>query len=135
MSKLNIRNLIRRGAFVVGSDWRPDENASDNSPVKGHSYHGKCLCANASDLFFWACADGEKLPENDCSGIEQAIADCEGDEDIGVLLWVCRQRQMRPQGPYYSYFDKKFWHLFDECGEEREIGFGNPCHPGEYPYK
>jgi len=34
---------------------------------------------------------------------------------------------MRPQGAYYQQcVPLELYHLFDECGPEREVGFGNP---------
>src|SRR5207249_10926238 len=44
------------------------------------------------------------------------------DLNNGILLFCCRMRNMRPQGAYYNSIPKNIWHLFDACGEEREVG-------------
>jgi hypothetical protein len=127
----SIRSLLREGILFVGSDWVPDENAPEDSVMKGHRYKGKILCINASDFFFWAHAHAVKLPD-DCSEIEAAIKECDNDDALGFLLWVARHEKMRPQGAYFSYIPQKFWDLFKACGEYREPGIGNPFDIGEY---
>mgnify|MGYP003394036363 CR=1 FL=1 len=72
---------------------------------------------NCSDLFVWACADGEEILAEDIPDVVQAFVD---DEDNGGLLWCCRKRGMRPQGPYYKYL-KKNSALFDACGPIRPM--------------
>lgn len=47
-------------------------------------------------------------------------------------LFAARVRGMRPQGAAYTFYPPETWPLFDACGPEREIGFGNPYRPGEY---
>ena len=90
---------------------------------------------NCNDLFYWACADTEEITPENIDSLEQAIIDlgaiCKHGEVYGVELWCSRMRHMRPQGAFYPH-DKELWLLFDECGPEREVGFGNPCVPGEY---
>ena len=43
-----------------------------------------------------------------------------------MLLYCARKRKMRPQGAMYKTIPKTLWHLFDVCGEEREMNMGNP---------
>lgn len=79
---------------------------------------------NCNDLFFWGCADSEDLTEADFDLLKQAYED--SDTMAGTLLYCCRKRNMRPQGAYYKYIEEEYWHLFDACGPEREVGLGNP---------
>lgn len=79
---------------------------------------------NCNDFFAWGCADAEDLNEETFPLLEKAIEDA-GELD-GALLYCARQRKIRPQGAFYKHLDKKNWHLFDACGEERKSGFGNP---------
>lgn len=47
-------------------------------------------------------------------------------------LFAARVRGMRPQGAAYKVrYDKSIWHLFNECGPERETGPGNPKEIGQ----
>lgn len=65
------------------------------------------------------------------------VASRAGDESIydaaehAGALYAARRRGLRPQGACYPK-DTRLWHLFDQCGPEREVGFGNPFAPGEY---
>lgn len=97
--------------------WRTD---AEYAPVT--------LLVNCNDLFFWGCADAEHLEPDNIADLEKAVADAKeaGDERHGHLLWVARKRGLRPQGAYYKYFKEGIKPLFDACGPEREIGFGNP---------
>lgn len=79
---------------------------------------------NCSDFFVWASCDAEIITEKNFHIFKKSIE--ETDRFNGPLLFCARIRGMRPQGAYYQYLDKKFWHLFDECGPEREINLGNP---------
>jgi hypothetical protein len=98
-----------------------DEDEDDMAPF--------ILC---SDVFFWGCADGESLLEEDIPEYEACLEAVEGDHHTAALLYCSRRRHMRPQGAYYTLIPKRFWYLFDAAGPERETGFGNPCAPGEY---
>ena len=83
---------------------------------------------NCNDFFAWGCADAEPVqtPE-DVGALERAFQDA-GDD--GPLLYCARRRGMRPQGAYYDHIEKEHWPLFDACGPEREVTFGNPkAHP------
>lgn len=79
---------------------------------------------NCNDLFFWGCADAERITEDSIEDLATAIKDA-GDID-GPRLYCARRRKMRPQGCIYKYIDIKNWHLFDACGPERKAGTGNP---------
>jgi hypothetical protein len=80
----------------------------------------KCFI-NCNDFFWWACGDFEDL--DDWNLLEQSLNDA-GDD--GCLLYCARKRKMRPQGAFYKYLKAENHHWFDECGEKREINFGNP---------
>lgn len=75
------------------------------------------LWVSCSDLFYWACADGEDFEITDLEDLKQAYID---SPDNGDILWCCRKRGMRPQKPYYRYFNDKDAALFDACGPERD---------------
>jgi len=91
---------------------------------------------DCSDVFNWATADCEDITEENFPVLEQAVKDINSTGSIHThlasQLFCARVRKQRPQGAFYSIIDKKVWHLFDECGEVREVGFLNPYAPGEY---
>ena len=126
-----LKELIDGDDIVfMGSDGQPDPTAED-SPLPGMRYVGEKPCVNCNDLFFWGCADAENINEELMVEFNQAVSDC-GDLRIGAELYCARRREMRPQGACYSYYDKALWPLFDACGPERDVGFGNPYKPGDY---
>lgn len=105
--------------------WRTDD---EYAPVT--------FFINCSDQFFWGSADCVTLTPENINELKKAYEDAEkvykyGD-CYGSSLFCCRINKMRPQGAYYSHIPKELWSLFDECGPERETGFGNPYKPGEY---
>ena len=75
---------------------------------------------NCNDLFYWGTSDCEPFRIDDIPAMQQAIEDCGGY--LGVELWCCRKRGMRPQQPAYPRFDdeKHLWPLFDACGPVRK---------------
>lgn len=83
---------------------------------------------NCNDTFFWGCADAEDVTPENIEVLRKAYDDSKYHGDI---LFCARVREMRPQGAMYDCIRKEDWHLFDACGPEREVGFGNPCAPGE----
>lgn len=89
---------------------------------------------NCSDLFYWGLADSESIPPEALPELKQALNDIKNHED-GWLLYCARTRKMRPQGAAYFFLEHEYWHLFDECGSEREINKGNPYKIGEYKAK
>ncbi len=103
--------------------WRTDDK-----------YAPVTFFVNCNDLFFWAYADLEEITEQNIDCLEQSFVDASAaheDGDIyGTMLFCCRQRKMRPQGAAYPKV-QELWPLFDACGPEREIGFGNPAKPGQ----
>lgn len=72
---------------------------------------------NCNDLFAWACADGEDFELSDLEDFKKAFKD---SPDNGDILWCCRKRKMRPQGPCYKYFSKEEKKLFDAAGPKRK---------------
>jgi hypothetical protein len=76
---------------------------------------GAVLIVNCNDLFYWACADGERLELSGLPGFITTLAEC----SYGELLWCCRKRKMRPQKPYYKYFTPEEVVLFDAAGPPR----------------
>lgn len=87
---------------------------------------------NCSDEFFWGCADSEDITEADLPMFNEAVVECAGNLNTASSLYCCRKRKERPQGALYTYIDGELWPLFDACGPEREVGFGNPYKPGDY---
>lgn len=81
------------------------------------------LYVNCNDVFWWGCADAEEITAENIALFETAMKDA-GDD--GGLLFCARARSLRPQGAIYKCISKENWHLFDECGPEREVDFGNP---------
>jgi len=101
-------------------NWRVD---GEYAPVSLH--------CNVNDVFAWGCADAEDIDENSIGDLERARTDLlEADGRMGGLvtsmLYAARKREMRPQGAMYQHIPEGVRHLFDECGPERETGFGNP---------
>ena len=95
------------------------------------------ILIHCPDFFAWGLADLE--PVTDTELLAQCYLDCKNidwinGEDIAPFLYCARQRKRRPQGACYPR-DKRFWKLFDACGERREPGPGNPYHRGEYNVK
>ena len=78
---------------------------------------------NCNDLFFWGCADCEAVTEDNIAGLEQAYKDAGDCYKYGTcyaqLLFCCRQREMRPQQPYYKELPEQMWNIFNKCGPER----------------
>lgn len=72
---------------------------------------------NCNDLFWWGCADDEEVKVEDIPLLLQSLEDSPKN---GALLYCARKRGMRPQTPYYKYFEGEE-HLFDACGESREL--------------
>ena len=93
------------------------------------------IWVNVNDIFCWACADSEEITTDNLGQLEQAIKDCEAVYEFGgcyaSMLFVSRIRKIRIQRAAYPK-NKDLWPLFDACGPEREVDFGNPCKPGEY---
>lgn len=91
---------------------------------------GSRFAANVSDVFAWGCADAEDITPDTVDALEQAHADCRaaGAEEYTVDLYAARRRGMKPQGAAYPE-KPEAQALFDACGPERQVGFGNPRNP------
>lgn len=92
--------------------------------------------ANCNDMFHWACADAEDVTKDNFSMLKQCAEDIKKIDECCVhycdLLFCARIRGMRPQGAMYKHMPDKLWELFDACGPERKMDFGNPePHPKE----
>lgn len=94
--------------------------------------HQPTLYANVSDVFAWGGADCEPITPQTLTVLEQAYADLKavGAEEFTAELYAARQRGMRPQGAAYPGAAHESWRrvaaLYDSCGPERAVGFGNP---------
>jgi hypothetical protein len=89
-----------------------------------------------NDVFAWGTADAEPITPENIGELEQAYRDAGkacGDKwgTNGALLFVARQRKMRPQGAYYKSLEEAERPLFDACGPYRPAGFGNPTASGQ----
>ena len=89
---------------------------------------------NCNDLFYWACADAEKLTDADLPLLRQCKEDLTAAEEFGEVylleLFCCRKRQMRPQFPFFRTRNPETCvydtdtlvpsvrALFDACGPE-----------------
>ena len=85
---------------------------------------------NCSDTFWWGTADGEDVTPENIDALEKALADCKTAHPTlghiyGTELFACRIRGLRPQGAAYPK-EPELWPLFDACGPERAVEFGNP---------
>lgn len=85
---------------------------------------------NCSDLFIWACADGEPIGPETLPVLKQAYKDLEAtgncNEVYADMLYCARMREFRPQHACYPKEAPEVWALFDAAGPEREPGLGNP---------
>jgi hypothetical protein len=70
-----------------------------------------------NDLFAWASADAEDFELSDLPELKRALQE---SPEHGELLWCCRKRGTRPQGPYYELFNHEEKALFDAAGPERK---------------
>ena len=98
-----------------------------------------------SDRFWWGSSDLEPFEPDDIDILSKAYSDIDAVEHIyngyAYMLYCCRKRNMRPQGAAYPKIENSatqetkeaIFQLFHDCGPEREVGFGNPYAPGEYP--
>lgn len=75
------------------------------------------LCVDSSSLFGWGYSDTDDVEIEDLPDLIKAY---EESPIYGGILWVCRKAKMRPQKPYYKYFNAKEIKLFNACGSEKE---------------
>lgn len=109
--------------------WENDLNEEFFKYFAGQDGQGPIVVSvNCNDLFFWGCADEERvLPEN-FHLLEKAyqdllpLGDVPGyvNSYIMGLLFCCMSREMRPQTPYYYQIKRLYWPLFHACGPVRE---------------
>jgi len=104
---------------------------------------------DCNDLFCWGCSDTEDLTEENFHLLEEAIQEIKAIPETNVKgmksdqkeFWGCwpvrsffvpslfcaKSRKARPQGAAFpSSTHKDLWHLFDACGPEKPVQFGNP---------
>jgi len=90
------------------------------------------LYANVSDVFAWGGSDAEPITPQTLDALERAYTDLKAveAEEFTAELYAARQRGMRPQGAAYPSQTHESWRrvsaLYDACGPERAVGFGNP---------
>lgn len=116
--------------------WRTDDE-----------YKPVTFFVTCNDLFYWACADSEKLTPENLPMLTQAISDVRVADGVpldfddkrpvlpeymkqhwnnwyhsgslGAELFCARVRKMRPQQPCYKTWSPAVKALFDACGPER----------------
>ena len=96
------------------------------------------LFVNCSDIFYWACADSERLTPDNIHILESAVADCKAVNDHvwAPVLFCARVRGMRPQGAVLKDMKPEVRALFEAVAESRPVDFANPYNEkGEYAYK
>lgn len=88
------------------------------------------FAANVRDVFAWGGGDAEDITPETLHLLEQALVDCRAADAEGYTaeLYAARIRGMRPQGAAYPK-TAAAQALFDACGPERAVGFGNPKAP------
>lgn len=83
--------------YVEWDKWEQDNlgkfKHSDTYHVEGETIVLFVLC---NDLFWWACADGEKLKINEVGELYRAWRK---EGRVGVDKWCCKKRNMKPQKP------------------------------------
>lgn len=87
------------------------------------------ISIRCGDFFYWACADAENITIDNLILLQQSIQDilAVGEEvSDGLHLFCARSRKMRPQGAVYRHLSPALHSLFNACGPERPIDFGNP---------
>ena len=92
--------------------WRTDD---EYAPIT--------LMVNCNDLFFWGCADCERIGPEDVADFKIAQKDIEDEDGCSYnahFLWIARKRKQRPQLAYYKHFSARERALFDECGAEED---------------
>lgn len=66
----------------------PDRSAADGNTV--------VIYVNCNDVFMWACADAEDLPQSEIGNLYRMW---EADKKWGPIKWCCQQRDLQPQKP------------------------------------
>lgn len=91
---------------------------------------------NCNDMFWWACSDLEVITPENFETFKQSFNDTvtaleHGSNKYSYFEWApmlfcARVRGMRPQGAVYKNMPIELYDLFNKCGPEREVDFGNP---------
>lgn len=104
-TKTYIGELIANDAVNFRIDSKGEDLWEDNMP-KTMTPEIK-LDVNCNDEFIWGCADGEDLPMDKVEEYYQMWAkDKESSHFSNSMLWVCRQRKMKPQKPIMDEMKK-----------------------------
>ncbi len=80
---------------------------------------GEGLIVNCSDVFAWACSDGEKI-ENEKEA-EEVYKWCMKYPSYGGVIWCCIKRNEKPQAPYAKLMkDNNEWDIaLDNLAENK----------------
>lgn len=84
---------------------------------------------DCNDVFCWGAADAELMTADDLDDMQKCIDKCleVGElEDEGLILWISKKRNLRPQGAWFKGKTQELIKLFEEHTEKREVDFGNP---------
>lgn len=84
-----------------------------------------------SDLFGWGYSSDFDLNFDDVELLEKTCQEVKTlcKDRFGYLippLFVCRYYKLCPQGAYFETIPDSLVELFKKCGEEQEVGIGNP---------
>lgn len=88
-----------------------------NSTDSGFKFFVEC-----NDLFWESGYETEEVSEKDLTLFKSSLE----DSKYGIELFCCRKRGMRPQGAFYRNLSIQECSMFDECGQPRATGHGNP---------
>lgn len=93
MEEWAIERLIRSGACFYGSIWHPDKPWG---PKEGENLLGIGVCVSLNDVFYWACADCERLQWDTVKEVYDAYL---SNPKWGTTIWGCKKRNLQPQVP------------------------------------
>ena len=60
------------------------------------------VCCN--DLFYWASADAEDLPQDEIGSLYKAW---QANKKWGASIWCCKRRNLQPQAPVKAMMQKE----------------------------
>jgi hypothetical protein len=104
-TKTYVGELLLAGAVDIQIQSKDKDLWKDDSP-KMMSLEIE-LWVNCNDEFIWGCADSEDLPMDKVEEYYQMWAkDKETSHMSNSMLWVCRQRKMKPQKPIVDVMKK-----------------------------
>jgi hypothetical protein len=147
---LNVIALLPYGDGIIEdfrfkhTEHRWNQEARRHDPAEPHFE----VYADCSDTFFWGISDAEEITEENfhilaesfaelaqlaaedeaaCDGSTRARVDAQMYTHSIADLFSARVRKERPQGAAYKVrYAERLWPLFNACGPERPIEFGNP---------